>query len=187
MALKYALLAALQEEAASGYDLTQRFRTRLANVWNASHQQIYRELGKLEAGGQVIVEEIAQQGRPDKRIYAITARGREALTQWLETIQPRPATRDPFLVKLFAGDLADPAALLRELEHHRSNWRSQLGQYRTIENTYFLNPGQMDSQYRLQYLALRRGITAMQSNLGWAEELEEALKEMMPEREPEEP
>lgn len=180
MALKYALLAALQEEPASGYELTQRFRTRLANVWNASHQQIYRELGKLESGEEVVVQEVAQQGKPDKRIYAVTDKGCDALVEWLETIQPRPATRDPFLVKLFAGDLTDPAVLLRELDHHRSDWLSQLGYYRAIENTYFRNPQALSNRYRLQYLALRRGVTAIEGTLRWAEELEQALREMVP-------
>lgn len=178
MALRYALLAALHEQPATGYDLNQRFRTRLANVWNASHQQIYRELGKLLELEMLRVEEVSQDERPDKRVYEVTDKGISALASWLREFQPRPPTRDPFLVKLFAGDLVDIGCLREEAAIIKAGWVEQLGYFRVIENTYFRDPQRLPRQYRLQHLALRRGILGMESALRWMDELEDGLGDM---------
>jgi DNA-binding PadR family transcriptional regulator len=45
MSLKYAVLAALLEGEASGYELSKVFDVSLANFWAATPQQLYRELG----------------------------------------------------------------------------------------------------------------------------------------------
>lgn len=180
MALRYALLAALQEEPATGYELTQRFRTYLAHVWNATHQQIYRELGKLHDEGLVTVETIAQTERPDRKQYQVSEAGEAELTRWLATPQPRPATRDPLLVKLFAGDSLDDRVMARELAELRQQCEQRLAAYREIEQTWFRDPASVPRRYRLQYLALRRGILGAQSWLAW---LDEAEGEFPPTRE----
>ncbi len=66
MALAHAILAALLDCPCSGYDLRKRFEGSVGFFWQASFQQIYRELGKLEELGWVESEAIVQQGRPDK-------------------------------------------------------------------------------------------------------------------------
>ncbi|WP_166263858.1 PadR family transcriptional regulator [Marinobacter caseinilyticus] len=178
MALRYALLCALHEQPATGYELTQRFKTRLANVWNASHQQVYRELAKLQQEKLLLVEAIEQPNKPDKKRYHTTLAGRSALEHWLGQIQPRPATRDPLLVKLFAGDLLDLAVLHNELEALKKESLAQLEYYRVIEQTYFPNPGTLSRHYRLQYLALRRGILSAEANLNWLAEAEVTLQNL---------
>lgn len=51
MALRDAVLAALLEGEASGYDLAKRFDRSVANFWTATPQQLYRELDRLAADG----------------------------------------------------------------------------------------------------------------------------------------
>ena len=53
MALRHAVLAALLEGEASGYQLAKRFDVSVANFWSATPQQLYRELDRLEAEGLV--------------------------------------------------------------------------------------------------------------------------------------
>ncbi len=175
MSLRYALLAALHEAPATGYDLTQRFRHRLAHVWNASHQQIYRELGKLYEEELLDMTEVPQTDKPDRKLYRVTSAGESALRQWLAIAQPRPPTRDPLLVKLFAGDLLDLPAMREEAEQLRADWEQQLSTYREIEREYFEDPEALPLHYRMQYLALRRGILGMEASLRWLDELEAAL------------
>ncbi|BES71486.1 PadR family transcriptional regulator [Marinobacter nanhaiticus D15-8W] len=175
MALRYALLAALHESPATGYELTQRFRSRLANVWNASHQQVYRELGKLLEEGKLLAESVPQPDKPDKKRYHLTVAGQKDLKQWLDKPQPRPPAKDPFLVKLFAGNLADKAVLQGEAEKMREEWERQLAYYRSIEEEYFQQPDALPAHYRYQYLALRRGITQVIASLEWLDELENGL------------
>ncbi len=52
MSLTYAILSALISDPSSGYDLAKRFNASIEGsvgfFWNASFQQIYRELNRLE-------------------------------------------------------------------------------------------------------------------------------------------
>lgn len=180
MSLKFAVLAALHEQPATGYDLTRNFRTRMANVWNASHQQIYRELSKMTEDGLLNVEEVPQESRPDRKLYRLSDAGIAALAAWLAEPQGRPPTRDPLLVKLFGGDLVDPPTLQAEISRLRQSWQEELDRYRNTEAEYFSIPKQVPFRFRLQHLALRKGIRSMEMNLAWADEvtgvLEEALK-----------
>lgn len=176
MALRYALLAALHESPATGYELTQRFRSRLANVWNASHQQVYRELAKLLDEGKLLVESVQQSDKPDKKRYHLALPGEKDLKQWLDQSQPRPPVRDPFLVKLFAGDMLNYKWLLEEIADMRRVSESQLDYYRSVENEYFEQPDTLPGHFRLQHLALRNGIIHTEANLEWLDELEKTVQ-----------
>jgi len=50
MSLPHALLTSLLEQPCSGMDLARRFGRSIGFFWPATHQQIYKELGKLLAG-----------------------------------------------------------------------------------------------------------------------------------------
>ena len=78
MALEHALLVALREQPATGLDLAKRFEPSIGFFWHATHQQIYRVLGRMDADGWVGVEAVAQAGRPDKKVYAVTPAGASA-------------------------------------------------------------------------------------------------------------
>lgn len=171
MALKYALLASLNESSATGYQLTQRFKERMGNVWNASHQQVYRELGQLHDAALVDVELVEQSGKPDRKVYQISESGCEALAEWVNGMSRRPPTRDPFLLKLFAGDHWQLDRLLAELTQHEQEWQARLARYQEMEKAYFANPDLLPRHYRLQYLALKRGMMDLESWLAWAGEV----------------
>lgn len=51
MSLPHAILTALLEKPSSGLELTRRFDKSIGYFWSATHQQIYRELGRLEREG----------------------------------------------------------------------------------------------------------------------------------------
>ena len=53
MSLPHAILTALLEKPSSGLELTRRFDRSIGYFWSATHQQIYRELGRLEAEGHI--------------------------------------------------------------------------------------------------------------------------------------
>ena len=79
MALRHAVLAALLEGEASGYQLAKRFDVSVANFWSTTPQQLYRELDRLESDGLVRARLVRQQRRPDKRVFTLTDAGRADL------------------------------------------------------------------------------------------------------------
>ncbi|MGW2586967.1 PadR family transcriptional regulator, partial [Streptomyces virginiae] len=51
MALDHAILVSLLEKPGSGYELARRFDRSIGYFWTATHQQIYRVLGRMEGNG----------------------------------------------------------------------------------------------------------------------------------------
>lgn len=107
--LGFAILSAIAREPLSGYDISRFFSRPFGFIWSAKHSQIYPELAKLQAAGLVSHEEIAQGGRPDKKIYRITDTGRGLLTEWVVRPAPPSTPRQELAIKTLAIWLTDPA------------------------------------------------------------------------------
>ncbi len=170
MALSHAILAAIDDAACSGYDLAKKFDGSVGFFWNASHQQIYRELTKLEELGYIEAIAIHQAPRPDKKNYLVTPTGRDYLRNWIAQPSTAAYPKDELLVKLFAGDLVDVEVLLGELEHHRAQHQDRLNTYHSIEQQIFPNPDRLNVAQRYQYLTLRQGIRLETAWLDWCTE-----------------
>ncbi|WP_235738886.1 PadR family transcriptional regulator [Nocardioides alcanivorans] len=110
MALEHALLVSLAERAASGLELTRRFDASIGFFWQASHQQIYRTLRRMEADGWLTSVEVAQAKRPAKLVYDVTSSGHEELRRWLAEPTPAMPQRSDLAVKLRGAWLGDAAA-----------------------------------------------------------------------------
>ncbi len=170
MALSHALLTALHESPCSGYDLAKKFDGTVGFFWSASHQQIYRELTKLEEQSYISALLVQQSNRPDKKVYEVTEAGNDYLRKWIAQPSKVAAIKDELLVKFFAGDLVDPAVILSELEHHRAQHQDLLDTYKSIEQRFFSEACQLSINRRYQYLTLRQGIRLETEWLAWCAE-----------------
>ena len=95
-------------EPATPYDLKRLAQISVFNFWAVPHTQLYGESERLASAG-LLDEQREQTGRR-RRVYRLTASGREALDQWREESQFEPLEfRDPGLIKIFFG--ADPAMI----------------------------------------------------------------------------
>ena len=84
--LELALLGLIAEQhPRSGYDLVQTFRLSMVHYWHAHPGQIYPTLERMERDGWIAGREVIQRGRPNKRVYSITAEGRRVLLEWLSS------------------------------------------------------------------------------------------------------
>jgi DNA-binding PadR family transcriptional regulator len=175
MALSHALLAALHDASCSGYDLAKKFDGSVGFFWSASHQQIYRELTKLEEQSYISAAVVQQANRPDKKVYQVTESGENYLREWIARPSAVAAIKDELLVKLFAGDLVEPAVILCELEHHRAQHQDILDTYNSIEHRFFTDVSQLSVSMRYQYLTLRQGIRLETEWLAWCAEAIDAL------------
>ncbi len=183
MALSHAILAALNDAACSGYDLAKRFDGSVGFFWNASHQQIYRELTKLEESGYIEPTVIHQDNRPDKKNYVVTLAGQDYLRSWIAEPSMVAYPKDELLVKLFAGDLVDRDIILSELEQHRTQHQQRLNIYHSIEQQIFPHPDELvgvaslkeNRAQRYQYLTLKQGIRIETAWLAWYAEAIESI------------
>lgn len=176
MSLTYAILAILTDKPASGYDIAKRFDSSVGFFWQASHQQIYRELNKLETKNWILAETITQESRPNKKLYSLTEIGKVKIIEWIAKPGRVSPHKEEVLVKLFAGSLVTPKILLRELERHRNLHRRQLEIYKGIAQENFPQPHQLSFAHKCQYLTLRQGIRYEENYIGWCEEAMEFLE-----------
>ncbi|MEO1004246.1 MAG: PadR family transcriptional regulator [Cyanobacteria bacterium J06638_38] len=177
MSLAHTILATLGDKSYSGYDLWKKCSKTSRYFWQASQQQIYRELGKLEQKGAIASEVISQAGRPDKKLYQITEKGIEILKIWLlEPAKPK-AIREELLVKVIAAKLVPRSVILQEIERHRQIHTRQLSIYQEIEQQNFSDVSQLCFEQKCCYLALRCGIRHESYRIAWCEEASTLLSE----------
>lgn len=169
MALAHAILACLVERPCSGYDLAKQFDSSVGYFWSASHQQIYRELSKLEEQGW-ITQTIPQSERPNKKLYCITNKGDEQLRTWIASPCEPMAIKDDLLVKIFAGYVASSGTVLAEIERHREAHLKRLSAYKELEQQHFQNPQTLPIAAKFQYLTLLKGISYETDWLAWCDQ-----------------
>ncbi|MFJ5880802.1 PadR family transcriptional regulator [Kitasatospora cineracea] len=178
MSLPHAILTALLEKPSSGLELTRRFDRSIGFFWSATHQQIYRELGRLEREGLVRASGPGA-GRGQRKEYEVLPDGRAELARWAGLAQDPKPVRDPLLLRLRAAAVLGLDGLGEELARHRELHRAQLAEYLEIERRDF-PPEAAAGENRLQHLVLRGGIQLESFWLAW---LDEALAQTGEERE----
>jgi DNA-binding PadR family transcriptional regulator len=174
MALGDAILVCLTDRPMTGYELAKTFDTSVGFFWRADHQQIYRELSKLKTRGLVTGEEVAQAGRPNKFVYALTPKGTAALRTWSQKPSASPSIKDDLLVRLYALADIDIGALrtdvMARLEYHKD----RLTRYEAILAKRF--PRGANSPAELgRLLGLRLGLRYERNWVEWCEEALAAL------------
>ncbi|MFB8236506.1 PadR family transcriptional regulator [Kitasatospora purpeofusca] len=174
MSLPHAILTALLEQPSSGLELTRRFDRSIGFFWSATHQQIYRELGRLETTG--LIRALPQAGpvRGQKKEYEVLPAGRAELARWTAAADdPRPI-RDPLLLRLRAAAVVGTAGLDAELRRHLDLHRAQLAHYEAIGRRDF-PAGEEDGGEPLQHAVLRAGVGLESFWVRWLAETVESL------------
>ncbi|AHH20955.1 putative transcriptional regulator, PadR family [Nocardia nova SH22a] len=177
MALEHALLVSLSERDGSGYELARRFDKSIGFFWSATHQQIYRVLKRMEERGWVSCEAVAQDGRPDKKVYTVSDDGRAELARWIaEPTDDVGPLRSELGVKIRAAAYGDPAALCAEVARHREQHAQRLELYRLMEKKDFPAPDRLTGTALHQYLVLRGGIRVESGFVEWCDEVLAGLR-----------
>ncbi|WP_296447972.1 PadR family transcriptional regulator [Rhodoferax sp. UBA5149] len=175
MSLPHALLTALLEQPCAGLELARRFDRSIGFFWHATHQQIYRELGRLESAGWV--EPLPPEtGRGRKKVYRVLPAGANELKRWTAEAQDPKPLRDELMLRLRAEAVVGPTALKEDIERRLVIHRQKLALYRKLEAHDF--PAPIESrEAQLQHLVLTAGIMFEAS---WVEWSEKALQVLTP-------
>lgn len=165
----FAVLGQLAAGPSSGYEIKARLAGGAAQFWHASYSQIYAELRRLAALGLADEEHVPQSARPDKRVYTITAAGREALGEWLREPWGLASLKDESLVKLTMADPLPVDLVVGELrrlreahERRRAEFEGQIAALPPDSSPYLA-------------IALRKGVHAQTAFAAWCEESIAAL------------
>ncbi len=170
MALEHVLLVSLSERAASGADLTRRFDKSLGFFWSATHQQIYRVLGRMEKDGWVVSETVPHRDRPATKVYDVTDAGRAELRRWIAEPTENTPLRSDLMVKFRAAAYGDRAQLLELAKEKLDEHQKRLSLYEFIEQRDFPTPPGEPGHDLDMYLVLRGGLLMEQFWINWLSE-----------------
>ncbi len=105
MDVKTVCLGMLTDGDASGYDMKKCFESSFGHFFPAGYGSIYPALATLARNGLVEFEHVPQDGKPDRKVYSITEKGRETLMQGLDNPNPAHKIRSEFLASLWFAHL----------------------------------------------------------------------------------
>jgi PadR family transcriptional regulator, regulatory protein AphA len=163
------LLGLLAHKPRSGYDIKAAVDRSTRFFWAASYGQIYPELKRLEEEGLVEGEDRPNGGR-SRRVYTLTAAGREALVEWLFGSTVTIELRDESLLRLFFADALPREDALQLLEGRKYGHEQYLEVLREIQAL----PGGPDPTF--VDLVLRWGIDFNEWGAKWCEEQLQRLR-----------
>ena len=180
MSLPHVILTVLIHRDATGYDITKEFSNAVGHFWKASHQQVYRELNKLAEIDAVTCRLEPQEGKPDKKVYSITAKGKEVLFEWFLLPSKHATDRDEISAKLLACNVFEPMPMIEHMQNLVDESRHQLNFYHELERSQYQGVGTLTRENRLERLTLRRNILQKEAWLVWADEVLAELRLLAP-------
>ncbi len=127
MDVKTLCLGVLSRGEASGYEIKKAFEEGpFSHFHQASFGSIYPALNALSADGLVEVRAQAQDKRPDKKIYSLTVKGRNALLAALMAEPAPDVMRSDFLFILFFAQYLPPGRVDRLISARIAWYRAML-------------------------------------------------------------
>jgi DNA-binding PadR family transcriptional regulator len=168
MSLAHVLLTSLIEKPSTGIELARRFDRSMGFFWNATHQQIYRELSTMQQKGWIsTIEDESSNSR--KKTYQVEQLGRSELADWMVKQGPPAQLREELMVRLRAEAQVGGATVLPELERHLILHQEKLKIYQQIFNKDFPSTENENRTLYIHKMILQLGINL---EVGWIEWLE---------------
>ncbi|MBU3848515.1 MAG: PadR family transcriptional regulator [Candidatus Acinetobacter avistercoris] len=174
MSLSHVLLTSLIEKPSSGFELARRFDRSMGFFWNATHQQIYRELAAMQKKGWISpLEKETDLGR--KKTYQVEQMGRAELADWMVKQNPPAQLREELMVRLRAEAQLGGNTVLPELERHLEIHQNQLKTYQAIYDKDFKKQNNDDRTLFIHKMVLQLGI---ELEMGWISWLERVIPQL---------
>ena len=178
MSLDHAILGFLSYSPFSGYDLKRFFDQSVRHFWTADQSQIYRTLARLKADGMVEMKVVEQSAKPDRKVYSITGKGREALQVWLSIPFQGGDARNPVLLKTFFSGKRSDEEILEDFEDAARQIRGMIPVYDVTPEFIEQFKNQVGSEREAFFwnLTLEWGVMMAKANLNWVESVIERIK-----------
>jgi PadR family transcriptional regulator, regulatory protein AphA len=176
---KYALLGILNLYPMSGYDLKKFCDQVVSQFWNENYAHIYPVLRQLEKDGLATTQTAQTAGRPVKRIYSITEKGKEELKAWLLRPAEEPPRRYEFILKLFFSADVPAEHLAEDIRKFKETNQKALELYEWSEKASSAGMTQENEKSRtLMKMTISAGRYESEAMIKWCDETLEILKSM---------
>ncbi|XID74191.1 PadR family transcriptional regulator [Alkanindiges sp. WGS2144] len=170
MSLSHVLLTSLLEKPSSGYDLARRFDKSMGFFWNATHQQIYRELKRMENQGWINSQPAKDAGKTKKKTYHVLETGKAELKRWAGQQTDPYIIREELAVRLRAEAILGSNVLQAELQRHLQLHEEKLALYLSIEQRDFIKQQPLSREQKIQHQVLILGIQTQKTLIDWVKD-----------------
>ncbi|WP_278184582.1 PadR family transcriptional regulator [Desulfofarcimen acetoxidans] len=106
----------LLEKPMSGYDIKQYIEIHFPFFFVASYGTIYPTLNKMEKEGYITKQLQIQEGKPNKNVYSITEKGKEAFRAYLDSPVEPLSIRFDFIMRMHFGHHAEMDKIILWIE-----------------------------------------------------------------------
>src|SRR5215472_16244084 len=150
---RYALLGLLSLHPMSGYDLRKLIERTTTHFWKEDIAQISPMLKQLEAEGLATSTAERHEGRPERRIYALTDRGSEELRAWIAKPVAEQVKRNELLLKLFFANHVPVAVSVEHVQQYRATQQGVLDTFEQIKQPLQQQPLSKRTAYWLMTIS----------------------------------
>ena len=183
MPLEHAILAFIEFEPMSGYDLKKLFDQSVTHFWSATQSHIYKSLEGLEKKGWAQAQIIQGEGKPNRKQYQITDEGRAELRRWLVTPLPMESVRQANLIQIFFSHFSSNEEIAALFETRMEQLREQIHTLKTVAQTA-LNENTdrigVERARQLWQITLDYGIDYYEFELAWHEKTLKTIRNLPP-------
>ena len=142
MNVKTLCLGILTFHEASGYEIKKMIEDGMfSHFIDASYGSIYPALTQMLGDNLVTVRAEEQSGRPDKKVYAITAEGRRALAEALAFSPAPDKFKSEFLFQMLLGGAIDGAHIARVYDAQLAYLADELARVKSCSADAAGHPG----------------------------------------------
>jgi PadR family transcriptional regulator, regulatory protein AphA len=180
MPLAHAILASLEFQPMTGYDLKKFFDMSVGHFWTTTQSHIYKALNDLEEQGWVEKKLIEQEDKPNRKEYSITPTGHDELHRWLTTPLPPDPVREAWLIQLFFSHTSTDEEIAALIEERGKNIREIVSVYKQQTRAAIPQelPPEMQRAQALWQITLDYGIAYYEFELKWNKEMLERVKNL---------
>lgn len=171
---RYAVLGLLSSSPMTGYQIRKVYESSLGHFWSESYSHLYAILKALESEGLATSTVEPGDGRPDRRVYAITAAGRVELVEWLARPAEEQRERVEVLLKVFHGAAVGPTVTAEHVRSCRRQHEALLSRYSDYA-TGLQAHATDDPDHPYFLLTLRCGQAISTAMLAWCDEALDTL------------
>jgi PadR family transcriptional regulator, regulatory protein AphA len=120
-------LGILSTGEASGYEIKKEIEEGLfSHFIDASFGSIYPALTQLAGEGMVTVRAEEQSGKPDKKVYAITEKGRGALARSISVVPAHDKYKSEFLFQMLLQQYITPEVMRAAIDKQIADLEADL-------------------------------------------------------------
>ncbi|MFZ5910151.1 MAG: PadR family transcriptional regulator [Chloroflexota bacterium] len=167
-----ALLGLLYGAPGHGYDLHRKVGNDLGHVWHLSQSQAYAILKRLEAQGDISMEEVSQEKLPPRQLLHLTPQGHERFLTWLDTPNggSTRAIRLEFITRLYFLNQYFPQKITTAFDRQRVEAETHIQRLEEMRD-------HLPEDQIYNHMSLNMRLEQLNAVLAWLDECQKHFQE----------